>query len=254
MALLRPLRVVVALVAGLVAAPVTAAAQGQPPAAGPAPADGWRIAVYPVLAWIPSGIDIDVKLDPGDGDGGFEGDIVDGRFDGAFLGGLSLQKGAWRLDADGVWAAVGGDRPERPQLRVDVDVIYFHVSGGRRIYKDLYATGGVRRLALNYDIEVAGSQNFERKPGVWDPLVGVGWHTFGPRFEFHAAFEAGGFGVGTDVEYAGSFRMDWKPFTHVGLTAGYQWLYFDLEDTVRNRTFRVEQTLQGPIVGLGLYF
>ena len=224
------------------------------PAAAQTPDDDWRVSVYPVLGWVPFGIDIDVSLPPSDGDGGFAGEIVDSRFDGAFLGGLSLQKGPWRLDADGVWAAVGGDRPERPQLRVDADLIYFHVAGGRKIAGDLYATGGLRRMALKYDVQVADLPNFERKPGVWDPLVGIGWHTVRERFEVHGVFEGGGFGVGSDVELGGSIRADWKPFTHFGLTAGYQWLYFKVEDTVRNRPFRVEQTLHGPVIGIGLYF
>src|SRR5262245_26770371 len=225
------------------------------PALGRAPSDSdWRVTVYPILAWVPSGIDIDVELPAGDGDGGFAGEIVESRFDGAYLGGLSLEKGPWRIDADGVWAAGGGDRAQPPRLTVDVDLIYFHVSGGRRVAKDLYVTGGLRRLALKYDIEVADQPHFERKPGVWDPLVGAGWHTVRDKFEFHGVFEVGGFGVGTDTEVAGSVRVDWKPFTHVGITGGYQWLYFNLEDTVRNRTFSVEQTIQGPIVGIGLYF
>ncbi len=37
------------------------------------------------------------------------------------------------MDFDGLWAGVGGDRPERPVLRVDVDAIYGHASFGRKI-------------------------------------------------------------------------------------------------------------------------
>jgi hypothetical protein len=234
-------------------APTGAAAQSST-STGAGADDGWRVAIYPILVWVPSGIDINVSLPPGNGDSGFGGEIVESRFDGAYLGGLSVEKGAWRIDADVIWAGVGGDRLELPRLTVDADVIYFHVSGGRRIVKDLYLTAGVRRLALKYNIDVEGFPNFERKPGVWDPLVGLGWHTVGRKFEFHVVTEGGGFGVGTDVEFAGSVRADWKPFTHFGLTGGYQWLYFKVEDTVANRPFIVKQTLQGPIVGVGIYF
>src|SRR5688572_30311468 len=122
--------------------PVTAAAQTSTD-------DDWKIAVYPVLAWVPISIGIDVNVPPVEGGGGsgpeFGGEIVDGRFDGAFFGGISAAKGNWRIDADGLWAGVGGDRVERPLLRVDVDAIYAHASGGRRIISDLYATVGVRR-------------------------------------------------------------------------------------------------------------
>ena len=150
-----------------------------------------------------------------------------------------------------MWAAFGGDRPERPFLRVDVDAIYFHFTGGVKVVKDLYITGGVRRLALKYNVALGDLPEFERKPGVWDPLVGLGWHSYYNKLEVHATFEGGGFGVGTDVEYAGAFRLDWKPLSHFGLTGGYNYLYFKVSDERANRTFIVKQTLHGPAVGIG---
>src|SRR5262245_56466011 len=82
-----------------------------------APADDWNVGIYPVFGWIPVGIDIKVDVPPfDDGSGGGIGDIVDGRFDGAFLAGFYASKGNFRVDADGMWAAVGGDRPDRPRL------------------------------------------------------------------------------------------------------------------------------------------
>ena len=219
-----------------------------------APDEGWNITIYPVLAWIPSGIDIDLSLPPSEVDGGFLGQIVESRFDGAYLGGFSAAKGGWRMDVDGVWAAVGGDRAQLPKFSVDADIIYFHVAGGRRIVKDLYATAGVRRIALKYVVNVDALGVFERKPGVWDPVVGLGWHTQRRHYEVHAIFEGGGFGVGSDVELATSLRADWKPIPHFGITGGYQFLYFKVEDERRGRGFQVKQTLQGPMVGIGLYF
>src|SRR5262245_50188496 len=73
--------------------------------------DGWDVSVYPVLAWVPLGIDIGVEVPPSDdgGDAGGSGQIIDGRFDGAFFGGVTASNGAWRLEGYGIWAAVGGD-------------------------------------------------------------------------------------------------------------------------------------------------
>jgi hypothetical protein len=51
----------------------------------PAARDGWNVAVYPVLVWIPLDIGIDVEIPPFENDGGGLGDIVDSRFDGAYL-------------------------------------------------------------------------------------------------------------------------------------------------------------------------
>ena len=231
-----------------------------PPAAAQTQSGGddWKISIYPVFAWVPIGIAVDVNVPPVSGGGGtgpeFGGKILDKRLDGAFFGGLSAARGNWRIDADGLWAGFGGDRPDNPVLRVDVDAIYVHGSVGRKIYADLYATAGVRRMAMKYEIELAGRE-FERKPGLWDPLVGIGWHhERSESLDLHFTFEGGGFGVGSDVDLSSSIRLDWKPTTHFGIAAGYSLLYFKLSHTVGDRTFTAKQTLHGPVVGIGLYF
>ena len=218
--------------------------------------DNWNVGMYPVFGWLPLDIDIKVDVPPFDnGQGGGSGEIVDGRFDGAFLAGFYASKGRFRVDGDGMWAAVGGDRTDRPELTVDADVIYFHVTGGVRIAGNLYAVGGLRRMALKYDVVIADFPNFERKPGFWDPVVGIAWHREGTRWlDVHASFEGGGFGAGNDVEWAGTFRLDMKPARHFGIAAGYNFMYFKGEDTVRDRTFTFEHTLHGPLLGIGFYF
>ena len=216
--------------------------------------DEWRVAVYPVLGWVPFGIGIDVEVPPGDGGGGGVGDIVDGRFDGAFLGGFSASKGRFRVDADLVWAAVGGDRIDLPRLTVDADLIYGHGMVGVMLAPDWYVAGGVRRLALKYDIRFGDQNTFERDPGVWDPLIGIGWHRNGDKVDWHATFEGGGFGAGSDVDLGATVRLDWRLLSHFGLTAGYNFLYFKVTDTVRERAFTVKQTLHGPLLGIGFYF
>ena len=220
--------------------------------------DGWTVTVYPILGWVPLGIGFNVDVPPfdgGDGTGGDRGDLIDGRFDGAFLGGVAASFGNLRIDADGMWAAVGADRLELPRLIIDADVIYAHGMVGVRVVPDLYVGFGVRRFALEYDIRIGDQPNFNRKPGIWDPLIGVGWHRVGPRVEYHAIFEGGGFGVGSDVDLGTSFRVDWKPLRVFGLTAGYNFLYFKVSDEIATgREFKVTQTLHGPIVGIGFYF
>jgi hypothetical protein len=216
--------------------------------------DGWDIAVYPVLAWVPLGIGIDVDIPPFGGDDGGAGAIVDSRFDGAFLGGVTASNGTWWIEGDGIWASFGGDRVERPNLTVDVDLIYGHAILGRRVAPDLYLTAGVRRLALKYDITLGELPQVSRKPGVWNPLVGIGWHRPGPKIEWHASFEGGGFGVGADVDLAGTVRMDWKPARYFGVTGGHNVLYMKVTDTVASRTVIVEPTMHGPVVGIGFYF
>lgn len=230
------------------------AARAQTPPDNASTRDGWKVTVYPVLVWVPAGIAIDVEVPPSNGDSGGSGDIVDGRFDGAYFGGFAASNGTWRIEGYGIWAGIGGDRPERPFLRVDVDLIYGDAKVGRRIAPNFYVTGGVRRVALDYDITLGNLPTLSRKPGVWDPLVGVGWHVEGPKVEWHASFEGGGFGVGSDVDLGGQVRVDWKPVRHFGLTAGYSLLYLKISDTVVGREVTLKPMLHGPVAGFGLYF
>lgn len=225
----------------------------QPP---PPPSSDWNVAVYPVLLWLPLDISIDVTL-PFDSGGGIGGrpsvSILDGRFDGAYLAGVAVTNGTWRVEADGVFAAFGGDRTQ-PNLTVDVDLIYGHVSGGRRIVKDLFVTAGVRRLALDYEIALQGFTTFSNKPGLWNPLVGVAYHHVGRVFEVHAALEGGGFGVGADSDVGATARVDWKPFRHLGFTAGYNFFRLKFDREVGPLDFSVTQRTAGPVVGIGVYF
>lgn len=214
----------------------------------------WRTNIYPVLVWVPLDVDTSVNVPPTSGSGGETGDILDSRFDGAYFGGVTVSNGVWRVDADGMWLAFGGDRPERPFLKVDYDIIYATARVGRRIARDVFVTGGVRRIALSYDINIADLPQLSRKPGVWDPLIGIGWHRVGPVFEWHASFDGGGFGAGSDVDLGAGLRVDWKPVKHFGFTGGYNLLYLKLSDDVLNRTIQIKATLHGPSVGVGLYF
>jgi len=243
------------LSASLVVAMAAAASAQTQATASSGPDDGWNVTLYPILAWVPLGIGIDVTVPPiPGGGGGGGGKIIDGRFDGAFFGGLSVSHRFWRVDAGALWAAVGGDRPQTPNLTVDLDVVYGNLTGGVKVYKDLYVAAGVRRYALKYNIKLAGYPDFERKPGLWDPLIGIGYHYAGDKLEVHTNFNGGGFGVGADVDIAADFRLDWKPIPHFGLTGGYQILYLKGSDTKAGREFTFKQTLHGPMAGIGLYF
>lgn len=220
--------------------------------------DDMTVSVYPVLLWLPSfSAEVNVPPFPDDPNGpdlpGGSGS-TESSFDGAALAGLSIEKGSWRLDIDGIWAAVGAER-ETPNLTVDADVIYGRVSGGWKIYKDLYLTAGLRRVAIDYDIQINGRGPFDRKPGVWDPLIGLGWHSTPERkLRLHVLAEGGGFGAGADVDLSGTVRADVRFTRHFGLTLGYSALYLELSNTIRDRTLEVKQTMHGPIAGVGFYF
>lgn len=216
--------------------------------------EGWRVNAYPILLWVPLDIDAGVDVPPNDIDQGDAGDILDSHLDGAFFGGVTASNGPWWIEGYAIWASFGGDRPQSPFLTVDMDLIYADAKVGRRFAPNLYVTGGVRRVALDYDITLGNLPRLSRKPGVWDPLVGIAWHRIGDKVEWHASFEGGGFGAGADVDLGAGVRVDWKVIPHFGLVAGYNFLYLKLSDTVAGRTVVLKPTLHGPAVGIGLYF
>lgn len=216
--------------------------------------DDWSVTVYPIFAWLPVDIGLNVDVSGGDGGGGISGEILDSRFDGAYFGGVSAGNGPWRLEGYGLWAAFGGDRPDLPFLEVDVDVVYGDVRVGRRVAPDFFVTGGVRRVALKYDVTIGTLPRVSREPGVWDPIVGIGWHRVRPKFEWHASFDGGGFGVGSDVDLAAGVHVDWKPIPHFGLATGYNFLYLKVTDEKASQTVVIKPTVHGPVVGIGLYF
>jgi hypothetical protein len=225
----------------------------------PSPADsGWDVSIYPALLWMPSAsvsTNIPPRPDvPGGPDLPGESASTSSSFDGAYLGGFSMETSRFRVDVDGIWVALTTLR-DRPLLGVDLDVIYGHVSGGVKVYGDLFVTAGLRRFALKYEIAQETRPSFTRKPGIWDPLVGVAWHgALGPKWTLHLVGEGGGFGVGSDVDLLGSARADWKFADHFGATFGYSVLYFKFSDKIGDRTLEIKPTLYGPLVGVGFYF
>jgi hypothetical protein len=250
--MMRVIRIVLVAAASVLV--LSQSARAQTPAPGSASDNDWHVTVYPILAWVPLDIDIDVNIPPFGGDGGGAGEIVDSQFDGAFFAGVAASNGTWRIEGYGLWASFGGDRLELPSLSVDLDLIYGSAKLGRRVAPDLYVTGGVRRVAIDYNVELGSLPPLSRKPGVWDPIVGLGWHRQREKVEWHAALDGGGFGVGADVDLGASFSVDWKPTSHFGLTAGYNILYLKVTDSVAAREIALKMTVHGPTVGFGLYF
>lgn len=219
-----------------------------------AQSDGWNVALYPLLGWIPLGIGAGIDVPPFDGGAGGAGDVMDHRLDGALFGGVSISKANWRVDANLMWIAFGGDRVEAPAFSLDTDVVYGHGSFGVRIVPDLYASFGVRRLATRFDVKFANQPNFERTPGLWDPLLGLGYHRLRRNLDVHAVFEGGGVGMGADVDLGGAVQLDFKPVRFFGISAGYNVLYLKISDDEHDTTFTVHQTLHGPVIGIGFYF
>ena len=216
----------------------------------------WHVTIYPLFGFAPVfGAHVDVPFDlPNRPGGGTGSGTATGSLNGALFSGFEVEKSRWYATGNFLWAGLSADRTT-PQVHLGLDVIYGQVMGGREVLPHLTLEGGVRRMALNIRASALGSAEVSRKPGLWDPLIGMTWRQpLGRKWLLTAHLDGGGFGVGSDVAYDAAARADWRFARHFGVTMGAAALHFQVTDTVQQRTLVIKQTMWGPIFGFGIYF
>jgi hypothetical protein len=221
------------------------------------------VVIYPILAWLPifgaSAIlphvpDLPGRPGSGPGSGSGQSGSVSGSLNAAAALGVEIEKDRWLLTADFLWAGLSGSA-DRPLAKITSDITYGDMIGGRRVYKGLAVVGGVRRIAFDVGVQLADLPEFSRKPGVWDPLVGIDWRQdLGRKWTTHLELVGGGFGVGSDVDASAKVRFEWRFARHVQLALGYGVLYLKESIGAGDRTFKFDQTLNGPEFGIGIGF
>ena len=251
-----------------VAASSMAQSPSVPPPAPVQPASaadpGWEVEIAPIYVWAPIYIGKvtaptfpGLPLPPGGGDR--PSGETDASFNGAAMAALRVEKGRVMVRGNLVWAGLSGER-ERPSLKVSGNVIYGELLGGVEVVKHLYIEGGVRRLAVDVSAKVLDYPEVSRKPGVWDPIVGLTYRApLGEHWLLTMHGDGGGFGVGSEVDANAVITLDWRMASHFGLTLGYGLTYFRIEDTILDstqleRTLELGATFHGPIVGFKLLF
>ena len=256
------------IVCCLCAAPAGAAAgdevQPSPPASAKSRA---HVTIYPLLVQAPIfGATVDLPSRPGGGGGGGGGEpeesaSTDVSINGAWAYGVDVQADRWFAEFNGLWADVSAERSS-PRVTVDTKTRLYSGRAGVRLVGGLSATGGFRRVSSDLQFSLtAGATTYtaQTKPVLWDPLIGADWRGEKGPFRFDAAFEGGGFGVGTDKEYSGDVHVDWQFVPHVVLRAGYSYFYYKMtiaDVTVNSisRTLVSTQSLNGPALGIGFTF
>lgn len=264
----------------LASAVAQAASQGQPAQGQPAPGapavkqeaaassqtanPGWEVEIAPIYLWAPFNVSTVTLPEfpdlPAPPDGGSRpSGSTSTSLDGAAMAAFRIEKNWWTLRGNFVWAGLSGER-ERPRLKVSGNVIYGELLTGVEVVNHLYVEGGVRRLALNVSADVLDYPEVSRKPGVWDPIIGMTYRLpMGRHWLMTVHGDGGGFGVGSDIDSNAFVTLDWRMVDHFGLTLGYSLLYFRLEDrwtdsTRIEKSFKLGTTLHGPIVGFKLLF
>ncbi len=221
---------------------------------------------YPILVRVPVfGATIDApSIGGGGGESGDQSGTTDLSLNGAYMAGFSMETHRWFGEIQGLWAALSASH-SLPHVKVDSDTYFFNARGGVAVAPGFFVTGGVRRVTvgLNLELDVPQTQSIidgATKPGFWDPLIGVDWRgVIGRGWDFDAAFQAGGFGVGTDVDVSGDFYADKNLGKHFQLRLGYTLVHLKTTiDKVQIGSFQrkiiASQTLNGPAFGFAIVF
>jgi hypothetical protein len=219
--------------------------------------------IYPIFGWIPFfSSNFTVPPLPGGGGGNSIGGSTAFSLNGAAVFALGVRYKKFLFDGEGMFAGVSAKR-DSPYVHASTKIDYGDMFIGYDVWKGVYAIAGVRRLAIDFQASVLNAPTFARKPGIWDPLVGVEWRKQLPhKFDVKTRFDIGGFGVGSYVDLDAQALLEWRFFKHFGMALGYQVLYDELKGTVNetilNQTithnWSYAQTFHGPILGIGIYF
>ena len=251
--------------AGAVAILMNAALAGAQSPEGIDNTDGWKTVVYPIHAWLPVfGADVTLpgqSTPPGSGSGsGGSGGITipsaktSGNFNGAALAGFRVERSRLSIEGEFLWAGMSGS-VEAPNFDLTLDTIAFKVMGGVELAPALYIDGGVRRFALNMNASILNFQPVNWKPGIWEPVVGT---TFRPRLSKKLRIlTQADIGFSTDDSIrsgSATATVEWKPTGHLSLGAGWGWAYVRADGTILTKDVHFAQTLNGPMLTLGIPF
>jgi hypothetical protein len=223
---------------------------GSPPApTGPALEPyGWHIALYPAEAWAPIfGSSVTLPGQPA------PSGSTSTALNGLFAAGARFERGKWSADAQFMWASLSAER-KTPLVDVSLDTVLGSVMAGYEIFPNLYAEGGVRRLAFDVHATV-GPVSASRSLDYWDPLIGLTYRRqFGNKWRILVHADGGGFGIGSDVDVTAAARAEWQFARHFGITMGYGVMHLSDSSTVDGKTLKISPTLHGPTIGLGIFF
>jgi len=223
----------------------------------------WNVEIYPVYAWapfmgatatLPSFPNLPTLPDLPNGDGSRPSGSANTGLSGAAFAGFRVEKSKWLVESSVLWAGLHANK-DTPKVNIGLNVVFGQAMGGREVAPGLTVEGGFRRLALNMSAQLGNFPEISGKPGVWDPLVGVTYRRpLSRKWQVDLHGDGGGFGVGSDVTYAFTGRMDYRFSKHFGLALGYGLLHFKISNTVLNRSLTIDQTMHGPIFGFGIFF
>jgi hypothetical protein len=220
--------------------------------------DGWTTTIYPVYAWLPV-FGADVRLpeipNPCEGCGPVTpGGNVSSSFNSAAFAAVLVENKWVQVEGNILYAGMSAEA-ERPDLKVDVGTVLGSARVGVRVLPDLFFNTGVRRISLNVKATALDFDQVQWKPGIWESLVGLSYTPrLSPHWRLLTKLDYGGLGADNHETVMANASIEWHPASHFALNLGYGLFKLEVDGTVRDKPIHLNQTLHGPIVGIGIPF
>jgi hypothetical protein len=238
-----------------------AVAQARSSAAPVASSDtkGWKTVIYPVHAWLPvlgANVRLPEQPAPPGGSGGVTvpSAQTSGSFSIAAAAGFRVERSRFALEGEFLWAGLSAS-VTTPRFEFDADTIYFKLLGGVELLPALYIDGGVRRVSMKMNASILDFPRVTWQPGIWEPVVGM---TFRPQLSRNVRVmihtDLGGIGDDRHRTATATALVEWKPVSHLTLGGGYGVLYLRADGTILGKAVHLRQTLEGPMLTLGIPF
>jgi len=120
----------------------------------------------------------------------------------------------------------------------------------------LDGVAGIRYNAMELEVDLIGTGLSLEEDKDWaDPIIGVRYaYQMADKWALRLYGDIGGFGVSSDFTWQGIGLIDFQPWKHVAIVAGYRAIGTDYESGSGSDKFTYDVTVHGPVVGLDIRF
>ncbi|MEA3232551.1 MAG: hypothetical protein U9Q05_12430 [Thermodesulfobacteriota bacterium] len=120
----------------------------------------------------------------------------------------------------------------------------------------LDGVAGIRYNVMGVDIDFTGTGlNIDEDKDWTDPIIGARYaYQMTDKWTLRLYGDIGGFGVSSNFTWQGVGLIDFHPWKHVAIVAGYRVIDTDYESGSGSDKFTYDARVHGPLVGLDIRF
>ena len=181
------------------------------------------------------------------------GDVLD-TLELSAMGLFRARKGRWAFLGDLVFMGLGA---ANEVADVDADQLVLEGLGVYMVTDRFGVLFDGRYIDIRNEIDFRGPLGLRVRGGAsWvDPVVGFGVEApMSEKWTFYGRFDAGGFGVGSELTYQVKLNVGYRPSERYSLRFGYRLVDIDYDDGTGADRFLYDVVTSGPSAGVVFHF